>query len=87
MRAYPEGPIIGTMREGEPLTVLYGIQTVNGLVWIEVIDQEGSGWVGAPDVHQDRNCITPTPSTTPEPDPKTVELIEDNETSAEPING
>ena len=39
LRQYPEGPIIGTLREGDPLIVLYGSDIVNGLVWIEVMDE------------------------------------------------
>ncbi|MBK5106623.1 MAG: DUF389 domain-containing protein [Anaerolineales bacterium] len=69
LRAYPEGPIIGTMREGEPLIVLYGIQTVNGLVWIEVIDKEGRiGWV--PQRFTVIVTVTPTPTTTPTRTPR-----------------
>ena len=69
LRAYPEGPIIGTMREGEPLIVLYGIQTVNGLVWIEVIDKDGRlGWV--PQMFTVIVTATPTPSTTPSRTPR-----------------
>jgi hypothetical protein len=64
LRAYPEGPIIGVMREGEPLIVLYGLQTVNGLVWIEVIDKDGRiGWV--PQMFTMIVTVTPTPTTTP----------------------
>lgn len=63
LRQYPEGPIIGTMREGEPLVVLYGIQTVNGLVWIEVIDKDGRiGWV--PQMFTVIVTVTPTPTST-----------------------
>jgi hypothetical protein len=69
LRAFPEGPIIGTMREGESLIVLYGIQTVNGLVWIEVIDEEGRlGWV--PQMFTVIVTATPTPSPTPSRTPR-----------------
>ncbi|MCJ7535704.1 MAG: DUF389 domain-containing protein, partial [Anaerolineales bacterium] len=69
LRQYPEGPIIGTMREGDPLIVLYGIQTVNGLVWIEVIDKDGRvGWV--PQMFTVIVTVTPTPSTTPSRTPR-----------------
>jgi hypothetical protein len=51
------------MREGEPLIVLYGVQTVNGLVWIEVIDEDGRmGWV--PQMFTRIVTVTPTPTTT-----------------------
>jgi uncharacterized hydrophobic protein (TIGR00271 family) len=69
LRQYPEGPIIGTMREGEPLVVLYGIQTVNGLVWIEVIDKDGRiGWV--PQMFTVIVTVTPTPTSTPTRTPR-----------------
>ncbi|MCK4724334.1 MAG: DUF389 domain-containing protein, partial [Anaerolineales bacterium] len=69
LRQYPEGPIIGTMREGDPLIVLYGIQTVNGLVWIEVIDKDGRiGWV--PQMFTVIVTVTPTPSITPSRTPR-----------------
>lgn len=46
LRQYPNGPVIGTLYEGDPLTVLYGQEIVNGLVWIEVMDKEGRvGWI------------------------------------------
>jgi hypothetical protein len=69
LRAYPEGPIIGVMREGDRLIVLYGIQTVNGLVWIEVVDREGRlGWV--PQMFTAIVTATPTPTTTPSRTPR-----------------
>jgi uncharacterized hydrophobic protein (TIGR00271 family) len=46
LRQYPDGPVIATLLEGERLTVLYGQEIVNGLVWIEVQDEEGRiGWI------------------------------------------
>jgi hypothetical protein len=69
LRQYPEGPIIGTMRERDPLIVLYGIETVNGLVWLEVQDKEGRiGWV--PQMFTAIVTITPTPSITPSRTPR-----------------
>jgi uncharacterized hydrophobic protein (TIGR00271 family) len=63
LRAFPEGPIIGVMREGEPLIVLYGIELVNGMVWIEVIDKDGRiGWV--PQRFTVIVTVTPTPTST-----------------------
>jgi uncharacterized hydrophobic protein (TIGR00271 family) len=69
LRQYPEGPIIGTMREGDPLIVLYGIEIVNGLVWIEVQDKDGRiGWV--PQMYTAIVTLTPTPSITPSRTPR-----------------
>lgn len=64
LRQFPEGPIIGTLREGDPLTILYGIEIVNGVVWIEVRDDDGRlGWV--PQMFTMVVTLTPTPSLTP----------------------
>ena len=66
---FPEGPIISTLREGDPLIVLYGIEIVNGLVWIEVQDKEGRiGWV--PQMYTAIVTLTPTPSITPSRTPR-----------------
>ena len=57
------------MREGDPVIVLYGVETVNGLVWIEVLDKEGrTGWV--PQMFTVIVTITPTPSSTPTRTPR-----------------
>lgn len=47
LRQFPGGPVIGpVLRSGASLTVLYGYQISNGLVWVEVQDAEGRvGWV------------------------------------------
>jgi uncharacterized hydrophobic protein (TIGR00271 family) len=59
LRQYPDGPVIGTILDGDPLTVLYGREIVNGLVWIEVMDKEGRiGWI--PEIY----VQTPVPSLT-----------------------
>jgi hypothetical protein len=64
LRQFPEGPIIGVMRESDLITVLYGIEIVNGWVWIEVQDAEGRiGWV------QQRFTIIVTQTSTPSPSP------------------
>lgn len=69
LRQFPEGPIISTMREGDPLIVLYGIEIVNGLVWIEVQDKDGRiGWV--PQMYTAIVTLTPTPSITPSRTPR-----------------
>jgi uncharacterized hydrophobic protein (TIGR00271 family) len=59
LRQSPQGPIIGTLREGAPLTILYGNEIVGGLVWIEVRDGEGRlGWV--PQTYTLVVTLTPT---------------------------
>jgi uncharacterized hydrophobic protein (TIGR00271 family) len=68
MRQWPDGPVIGTLRAGETLTVLYGYQVVDGLVWIEVIDADGRvGWV--PQIYLEilSPSATPEASLTPTP--------------------
>lgn len=62
LRQWPEGPTIGPLlREGTTLTMLYGQQIVNGIVWVEVEDPEGRvGWV--PQVYL--LVITETPTST-----------------------
>lgn len=62
LRQWPGGPEISAVRRGDPLTILYGYQIVDGLVWIEVQDQEGRiGWI--PLVYL--ATLTPTASQTP----------------------
>lgn len=64
LRQSPEGPIIGTLREGDTVTVLYGYEISNGMVWIEVMDIEGRlGWL--PQTYTGTITLTPTASTTP----------------------
>jgi uncharacterized hydrophobic protein (TIGR00271 family) len=42
----PNGPVIGSLRAGQELSVLYRSQIVDGLEWVEVMDEEGrTGWV------------------------------------------
>jgi uncharacterized hydrophobic protein (TIGR00271 family) len=61
LRQFPGGPVIATLHEGTPLTVLYGVEIVNGLVWIEVQDAEGRlGWI--PQIYV--LTATPTPTHT-----------------------
>jgi uncharacterized hydrophobic protein (TIGR00271 family) len=63
LRQWPEGPVIGPrLREGTGLTVLYGMEVVNGLIWVEVRDPEGRvGWIPAAYL----TIITPTATSTP----------------------
>ena len=78
LRQSPNGPIIAVLSVGESLTVLYGIEIEDGLVWIEVMDRAGRiGWV--PQVYllvytpvpTATGTATPTASATPSetPDP------------------
>ena len=42
----PGGPEIGVIRARQTLTLLYGRDEVNGLIWVEVMDDEGRiGWI------------------------------------------
>jgi hypothetical protein len=61
LRSFPEGPSIGFLPEGPRLTQLYGMEIVNGWVWIEVEDEIGRrGWI--PQFYT--QVITLTPSAT-----------------------
>ncbi len=58
----PGGPVIGLMEEGQAITVLYGKELFDGLVWLEVMDEDGRiGWI--PEIYLVRE--TPTPTATP----------------------
>jgi len=62
----PGGPSIGKIRPGDFVTVLYGTQVYDGLVWWEVMDAEGRlGWL--PQVEMMVVTYTPTKTATPEP--------------------
>ena len=62
LRQSAGGPEIARIRNLQLLTVLYGYEIVDGMVWIEVIDEEGRvGWI--PQIYL--ATITPTPSDTP----------------------
>jgi uncharacterized hydrophobic protein (TIGR00271 family) len=64
LRQWAGGPKIATVRHNQPLTVLYGEETIDGLVWVEVMDSDGRvGWI--PQFYLLK--ITPTPSDTPTP--------------------
>jgi hypothetical protein len=55
----PQGPVIGQIHPGQVLTLLYGRQEAGGLVWVEVMDEEGRlGWIPLFYV----NAVTATPS-------------------------
>ncbi len=54
--------MIGTLEEGQPITVLYGRELFEAMVWVEVMDTEGRiGWI--PEIYLVRE--TPTPTVTP----------------------
>ena len=62
----PGGPVIGTLRSGQILKILYRNEILNGLVWVEVMDEEGRiGWI--PEVYLHILTPTPAPSATPMP--------------------
>jgi len=64
LRQVPGGPVIGYLRAGNMLTVLYGEEILNGMVWIEVMDEAGRiGWI--PQIY----VLTPTPTASSTPTP------------------
>jgi len=64
LRQSPDGPVIATLHEGAPLTVLYGTEIVSGLVWVEVQDAEGRvGWI--PQIYVLTPTVTATETTVP----------------------
>jgi hypothetical protein len=55
----PNGPVIGQVRVGQNLILLYDREEANGLVWVQVMDEEGRiGWI--PEIYLKQ--VTPTPS-------------------------
>ncbi|MEW6718096.1 MAG: DUF389 domain-containing protein [Chloroflexota bacterium] len=64
LRQSPEGPTIGFLQDGDSITILYGYEILNGLVWIEAMDAEGRiGWL--PQMYTIVIFPTPTTSSTP----------------------
>jgi len=64
LRQWANGPVIATLRQGDALIVLYKVEIVDGLVWIEVQDEEGRvGWI--PQIYV--LTLTPTATNTPTP--------------------
>jgi len=56
----PGGPVIGQIRSGQILTLLYGRQEVGGLIWVEVMDDDGRvGWM--PEAYLQLITATPSP--------------------------
>ncbi len=55
----PGGPSIGVLRSGDFVTVLYGSEVLDGLVWLEVMDKDGRiGWI--PQINLSVVTLTPT---------------------------
>ncbi len=72
---FPGGPDIGPIRYNQPLTILYGYEVLDGLVWIEVQDAEGRiGWI--PQIYLHNITLTPTVTETP------TETLTPSETSS-----
>lgn len=66
LRQSPGGPIIADLKLGQELEILYGREVYQGLVWIEVVDDEGRrGWI--PEIYI--LILTPVPSSTWTPTP------------------
>ncbi len=62
----PGGPYIASLRVGDKVKILYGVETLNGLVWIEVIDSSGRvGWI--PQIYLSVLNPEPTPLQTQGP--------------------
>jgi hypothetical protein len=62
----PGGPVVGQIRPGDVVTVLYGSKVYEGLVWWEVMDAEGRiGWL--PQIQLAVVTYTPTETTSPGP--------------------
>ena len=60
----PGGPSIGKLRNGDYITVLYGNEVFEGLVWLEVMDKDGRiGWI--PQINLSVVTLTPTVTVTP----------------------
>ncbi len=73
---FPNGPEIGQMRSNQMIIVLYGRQTVDGLVWVEVRDDEGRiGWM--PEINLLMITLTPTITPSPSPTAENTPTLED----------
>ncbi|MGD8455798.1 MAG: DUF389 domain-containing protein [Anaerolineales bacterium] len=84
IRAFPEGPAIGWLRQGDQVRVLYGYEIVNGWVWIEVQDVEGRiGWLP----QYLTRLITETPTRTPKvtTSPSPTPMVEGNPTTTQTL--
>ncbi len=64
----PGGPVIGSIRTGQQLTLLYGQQEFNGILWVQVMDEENRiGWIPSAYLVQITQTPSSTPSITPTP--------------------
>jgi uncharacterized hydrophobic protein (TIGR00271 family) len=69
LRQSPGGPTIGKLLPGQFVTVLYLRQEIDGIVWIEIMDEEGRlGWI--PEIYISGPTSTPTITFTPIPSHK-----------------
>lgn len=56
----PGGPVIGKLKTGQSITILYGRQVKAGIIWLEVQDTEGRlGWL--PEIYVQHITTSPTP--------------------------
>lgn len=63
---FPGGPIIGSVRTGQILTILYETQDYQSVVWVQVSDEDGRiGWIPQLYVATPTSTYTPTPSAVP----------------------
>ncbi len=70
MRQWAGGPIIARIRNLQTLTILYGAEIVDGIVWVEVMDDEGrSGWIPQLYIATLTPTATHTPTASPTPEP------------------
>jgi len=60
----PGGPSIGKLRNGDYISVLYGSEVLDGLVWLQIMDKDGRiGWI--PQINLAVVTLTPTVTVTP----------------------
>lgn len=58
IKAFPEGPTIGSLYRNQPFQLLYETQIVDGWVWVQIQDEDGRvGWVPEFQIQQ----VTETP--------------------------
>jgi len=70
LRQTPGGVVIGYLSQRDQVTVLYGYQVVDGLVWIEVRDaEERIGWMPLACTFQITLTPSPSPTVTRTPTP------------------
>jgi hypothetical protein len=84
LRQWPGGPEIGpVLRNGALLTILYGEEIVDGLVWVEVRDSDGRvGWIPSIYLVVIVPTDTFTPATTMTPETTLTAVFEISPTSS-----